>query len=82
MICENCDKLVHDAVLVYCCARASYLPWACSAACAKALGGVDPHKVTDCGEHCKCGECVDCELAAQQKFWAAQNSGLIRREAT
>lgn len=65
MICENCDKVTNNARFVYCCARASYLPTACSDACAKKLGGVDPTKVADCGDHCKCGDCVDCDLAAR-----------------
>ena len=65
MLCENCNKEAYKAQLVYCCARASYLPIACSESCAKKLGAVDPVKVADCGEHCKCGDCVDCELAAR-----------------
>jgi hypothetical protein len=67
MTCENCGKRTITATFVYCCARATFLPIACSAKCQKALGGVDPTKVADCGEHCACGDCVDCDLAARDK---------------
>ena len=65
MICDSCDKETHNGKFVYCCARATYLPIACSDKCAKDLGGVDPQQVADCGSHCKCGDCIDCELAAR-----------------
>ena len=67
MTCDNCDRETHSALMVYCCARATYLGVACSERCRVAAGGVDPAKVADCGEHCACGDCIDCELAFRAK---------------